>query len=115
VRGALEKSGARFPQSSPRGAKPKGGAGGCRAKPPYGRKAILAGVDPETEACRAGLTLRRRQYRYANGTWVLRGRKAGDTCGEREPPKGESQERRRCETKPARDSREQAVKRVAKP
>jgi len=31
------------------------------------------------------------------------------------PSKGESHERRRCETKPARDSREETVTRVAKP
>jgi hypothetical protein len=43
------------------------------------------------------------------------GRKAGKTSREGKPPKGESHERCRCETKPARDSREQAVKRVAKP
>jgi hypothetical protein len=32
-----------------------------------------------------------------------------------EAPKGESHERRRCETKPAGDRREETAKRVAKP
>jgi len=37
------------------------------------------------------------------------------TFREEKAPKGESQERRRCERKPARAQREQAVKRVTKP
>jgi hypothetical protein len=43
------------------------------------------------------------------------GRKRLDTLREEKAPKGESQERRRCETKPARARREQAAERVAKP
>jgi len=42
----------------PRGAKPKGGAGGCRPKMPCGRQAFPAGVNLETEARRTGLALR---------------------------------------------------------
>jgi len=41
--------------------------------------------------------------------------RAVETFREVKPSKGESQERRRCETKPARDSREETVKRVTKP
>jgi len=99
----------------PRGAKPKGGASGSRPKTPCGRKAIPSGVNLETEARRAGLTLRAAELplsqRYA-GFSRLKGR---GSLRERKPPKGESHERRRCETEPARDSREQAVKRVTKP
>jgi len=40
---------------------------------------------------------------------------ASATFREEKAPKGESQERRRCETKPARARREKRVKRVAKP
>jgi hypothetical protein len=104
-----------FRSDDPRGAKPKGGAGGCRLKMPCGRQAVLAGVDLETEARRAGLPLRAAEIplsqRYA-GFSRLKGR---GSLRDRKPPKGESHERRRCETKPARDSREQAVQRVTKP
>jgi hypothetical protein len=37
----------------------------------------------------------------ANGTWVLPRGNAADTFREEKAPKGESQERRRCEKKPA--------------
>jgi hypothetical protein len=84
-----------------------GGAGGRRLKNPYGCKALPGGVDPETEARQAGLALfsGRKQCR-ANGMWVPSSRKAAETFWKGKPPKGESHERRRCETKPARDSRE---------
>jgi hypothetical protein len=42
-------------------------------------------------------------------------RKRVDTLRVEEAPKGESQERRRCETKPARARREKAAERVTKP
>jgi hypothetical protein len=41
--------------------------------------------------------------------------KGGDTFREEQAPKGESQERRWCEIKPARNLREETVKRVTKP
>jgi hypothetical protein len=50
-----------------------------------------------------------------NGMWVLPGGNAPDTLQEEEAPKGESQERRRCETKPARARKEKPAKRVLKP
>jgi hypothetical protein len=47
--------------------------------------------------------------------WVLPFGNGRDTFRKEKAPKGESQERRRCETKPARNCREEAVKRVVKP
>jgi len=41
-----------------------------------------------------------------NGMWVLPGGNAPDTLWEEEAPKGKSQERRWCETKPARARKE---------
>jgi hypothetical protein len=41
-----------------------------------------------------------------NGTWVLPGGNAPDTLREEKAPKGESQERRRYEIRPARSQRE---------
>jgi hypothetical protein len=50
-----------------------------------------------------------------NGRWAHPGGNTPDTFREGNASKGESQERCRCETKPARPRREQTVKRVAKP
>jgi hypothetical protein len=50
-----------------------------------------------------------------NGKWVLPGGNAPDTFREEKAPKGESHERRRRETKLARDRGEKTVKRVIKP
>jgi hypothetical protein len=50
-----------------------------------------------------------------NGRWVHPGGNTPDTCREGNAPKGESQERRRCETEPARHRREKTVRRVIKP
>jgi hypothetical protein len=47
--------------------------------------------------------------------WVLPGGNTPDTFREEKPPKGESHECRRYEKRPARDRREETVKRVAKP
>jgi hypothetical protein len=47
--------------------------------------------------------------------WVLARGDAGDTFREENAPKGESQERCRDETSPARVSREKAAERAAKP
>jgi len=93
--------------AGPRGAKPMGGAGGRRTKPPGDCRALPGGKNPGTEVCQAGLTRTRRKYcqtrRYAGSAHVER-REAPP--GRDKPPKGESQERCRCETEPARDSRE---------
>jgi len=99
----------------PRGEKPKGGAGGCRPKTPCSRQALLAGVNLETEALRTGLTLRAADLPLSQRYAGFSRPKGRGSLRERQPPKGESHERRRCETKPARDSRAQAVKRVTKP
>jgi hypothetical protein len=48
----------------------------------------------------------------------MRANPGGNVAGtfrEEKPPKGESQERCRYETRPARSCREETVKRVAKP
>jgi hypothetical protein len=50
-----------------------------------------------------------------NSMWARPGGNAPDTFREEKAPKGESHERRRYETRPARDRREQTAKRVAKP
>jgi len=50
-----------------------------------------------------------------NGMWVLPGGNAPDTLREEEAPKGESQERRRCEIEPARARKEKTATRVIKP
>jgi hypothetical protein len=47
--------------------------------------------------------------------WVLLPGNGLDTFRKEKAPKGKSQERCRCETKPARNRREEATKRVAKP
>jgi hypothetical protein len=73
------------------------------------------GKNPGTAACRAGLCLRRRYTDRGNGMWVLPPGNGLDTFRKEKAPKGESQERCRCETKPARNHREEAAKRVAKP
>jgi len=99
----------------PREANPMGGASSGRAKTPCGCKALSGGMNPATEVRRAGLALRRQKHCRTNGTWVRFQLKGCKTSREVKPPKGESQERCRCETKPARDPREETVKRVAKP
>jgi hypothetical protein len=45
----------------------------------------------------------------------VRAENAQTAFREEKAPKGESQERSRCETKPARDRREETVERVTKP
>lgn len=51
----------------------------------------------------------------ANGMWVSPCGNVADTFGEEKAPKGEAQERCRCEIKPARARREETAKRVIKP
>jgi len=89
----------------------------------------VAGLKPRVVA-RHSREVRAQQPSSVRPVWRLRaaeilpgatvrgfasGRKAGRASREGKPPKGESHERRRCEIKPARDSRAQAVKRVIKP
>jgi hypothetical protein len=73
------------------------------------------GQSPGAAARRAGLVLRHRVYwREKRHVGPLGGKPPG-TFREEKAPKGESHERRRYETRPARDRREETVKRVAKP
>lgn len=58
-----------------------------------------------------GTLVYRREKRYVGPLT----RKRVSTLRVEEAPKGESQERCRCETKPARDRWEETVRRVAKP
>jgi hypothetical protein len=83
-----------------------GGASGRRLKNLCGRQALSEDMNPATEARQAGLAPWRQKQCRANGKWVPSRRKLGEILREGKPPKGESQERRRCETEPARDSRE---------
>jgi len=95
------------------GTKPKGVTSSERAKPALAERNFRRKQSPGTAACRADPNI-------ASGTT------AGETVGGPvrvetfeqtggRAPKGKSQERCRCETKPARDRREQAVRRVTKP
>jgi hypothetical protein len=72
------------------------------------------GQNPGTAAFRSGrFTAQQPAGKTVSGC-ILRGN-ALDTRREEKAPKGESHERSRRETKPARQSREKTVKRVAKP
>jgi hypothetical protein len=73
------------------------------------------GKNPGTAVCRAGLCLWRRYTDRGNGRWVLPLGNGLVTFRKEKAPKGESQERCRCETKPARNCREETAKRVVKP
>jgi hypothetical protein len=97
-----------------------GGASGWQTKPLSGRKALPGGTDPATDVPQAGLTLGGNAFGGRDTAeptvcGFFHGRNAAETFWKGKPPKGESQERCRCETKPARDSREKPVKRVTKP
>jgi len=87
----------------PRRVKPKGAPSGSRAKHTRAARNFRKGQNPGTVVCRAGLMLRIGYTAGRNGRWVLPGGNAPDTFREEKAPKGESHERRRCETKPARD------------
>jgi hypothetical protein len=61
------------------------------------------GQSPGTAARRAGPLLMAVGYNDGkNGRWVLPSGNAPDTLREGKAPKGESQKRSRCETKPTR-------------
>jgi len=117
VGGVRVKPRTRFRLESPKRAKPKGAASlrVINTDPPT--RDFRKGRSPETAARWAG------PARFVGpgsptGETVRGCDRRGDapaTFREEEAPKGESQERRRCETKPARARREQGAKRVAKP
>jgi hypothetical protein len=115
-RGDRAKSRSRLLFVYPRRMKPKGASSDCRAKPTGYRQGLMGGRDPGTAARRAGPSPRWREYRLGKtvGGSFRPGNLPEASC-EGKASKGESQERCRCETQPAGDQREQAVKRVAKP
>jgi hypothetical protein len=101
------KAWARFSRADPGRAKPKGASSGWRTKPPSGRQGLLARVKPQEPG------LIGPAHRYGggstdgwNGKWVHPGGNTPDTLREGNAPKGESQERCRCEKEPARTRRE---------
>jgi len=101
------KARARSSSGSPRRVKPKGAASGWRTNPASGRQGLSTGLKPRNR----GLVGPAHRFGGGstdglNGMWVLPGGNAPDTCREEEAPKGESQERRRYEKRPARARRE---------
>jgi hypothetical protein len=93
--------------SSPGRGKPKGATSGRRTKHTSGRQGLSEGSKPRNRSLSSRpLHFGARVYRWVNGMWVLPSRKRLVTFREGNAPKGESQERCRCETKPARFRRE---------
>jgi hypothetical protein len=89
--------------SDPGRVKPKGASSGWRAKHTSVVRDSRKGQSPGTAAHRAGPHALVCGYiGERNGRWVLPVRKRPDTFRKEKAPKGKSQERRRCETKPAR-------------
>jgi hypothetical protein len=83
--------------------KPRGASSGWPAKHMLAARDSRKGQNPGTAACRAGPCTRVCGYTdERNGRWVLPAGNGPDTLREGKAPKGESQERCRCETKPAR-------------
>jgi hypothetical protein len=107
VRGGGRKLPPRSLPEHPGRAKPMGGSSARRAKPPNGRQGLSGGLKTQKPEPVGPA------YRFGggnndgwNGMWVHLGGNAPDTFREEKPPKGESHERCRCETEPARDRRE---------
>jgi hypothetical protein len=114
ARGGRVKARSRSALSNPRRAKPKGATGDVRAKSPVRRKGLRQGSNPRNRGFSSRPLLRRGNIEQP----TVRGVSRMETCvylSAGESSEGESQERCRCETKPARTQREQTVKRVAKP
>jgi len=102
--------------ASPGRPKPKGASSGRRINLPSRRQELSEGSRPRNRG------LSGRPVASAAGTPAgetvsgsIRAAIPPGTFREVKAPKGESHERCRCETKPARDRRAQAVKRVTKP
>jgi hypothetical protein len=116
VRGGWAKSQPRHSPERPGRVKPRGGSGEGLAKHLPCHKGLSEGSKPRNRgpsgrpgASAAGIPL---------GETVggrISGGNAGDTFREEKPPKGESHERCRYETRLARVRREQTAKRVVKP
>jgi hypothetical protein len=116
VRGVRANARRGFPPGYPERAKPKGAAGVARPKPPRERKGLPKGSKPRSRSLpgRPSASCGSKNG-GRNGMWVLRRGNAAETFRKEKAPKGKSQERCRCETKPARAGRAKTVKRVAKP
>lgn len=84
--------------------KPKGASSGRRAKHTLGRQGLSEGSNPRNRGSPSRPShLRMRRYTgERNGRWVLPAGNGPDTFCEEKAPKGESQERCRYETRPAR-------------
>jgi len=100
---------------TPRGAKPRGASSGPCANTTPGRQGLPEGAKPRNRGLPSRPSLRCGYTGRRNGQWGLPPGNGMDTFRKEKAPKGESQERCRCETKPARDCGEKAVKRVTKP
>jgi hypothetical protein len=106
----------RLSREYPGRGKPREGTSSHRVKRPADCQGLPEGLKPSNRplsgrpgASAAGIPL------GGNGRWVHPGGNALETFRKGKPSKGESQERCRCETKPARARREETVKRVVKP
>jgi len=97
VGGVRAKSRARFPPAYPRRAKPKGASSGRRTNPASVARDSRKGQSPETGACWAGPSLRRREHRLVK-------RYVGPSMRKRVGylPRGESSEGRIPRAPPAR-------------
>jgi hypothetical protein len=84
--------------------KPKGASSGWRTKHTLGRQGLLEGLNPRNcgSSSRPSHLRVRRYTDERNGMWVLPAGNGPDTFREEKAPKGESQERCRYETRPAR-------------
>jgi hypothetical protein len=100
----------------PRRAKPRGASSRRRVNRPSADQGLLEGQKPRSRGRPGRLTASAvGKPGGENGTWVHPGRNDPETFREEKAPKGESHERRRRETKPARARREETARRVAKP
>jgi hypothetical protein len=100
------KARAKLQSADPERAKPKGVSGDCRTNPAAVARDSRKGESPEAAARWAAQALRRREYRREKRRVGSSSRKRVDTFREEKAPKGESQERRRHEKRPARARRE---------
>jgi hypothetical protein len=115
VRGVRAKARARRSPQTLEGRKPKGASSCWRPKPTPATRDSREGQSPETAARRAGPLLRSGSNGGRNGRWVLPDGNVPATSREEKAPKGESQERCRHETRPARARRAETAERVTKP
>jgi hypothetical protein len=101
------KARSRLSRENPGREKPKEGTSSYRVNHPLGCQGLPGGSKPRNRplsgrpgASAAGIPL------GGNGRWAHPGGNVAETYRKGKPSKGESQERCRCETKPARVRRE---------